>query len=170
MKDAAAAVGGRAGLPRREVYARALRLARGAALMTRRPQAARGGAPIASACAPRRSPPMLLRLKGYRVLARRFAAAGGEIDLVVRRGDTIAFVEVKARDDLDAAASADHRRQAPPHRPRRAGSGWRATPGRPSATLRGDAVFRRPPDAFPATSPQRIGWTSIDGGMNAPCR
>ena len=34
----------------------------------------------------------LLVLKGYRVLARRYSGAGGEIDLIVRRGDTIGFV------------------------------------------------------------------------------
>ena len=45
----------------------------------------------------------LLLLKGYRPLARRYRAAGGEIDLIVARGDTIAFVEVKSRASLDAA-------------------------------------------------------------------
>lgn len=38
-----------------------------------------------------------LRLAGYRVLARRFKVSVGEIDIVARRGDTLAFVEVKAR-------------------------------------------------------------------------
>jgi hypothetical protein len=38
-----------------------------------------------------------LRLKGYRVLAGRLRTPAGEIDLIVRRGATIAFVEVKAR-------------------------------------------------------------------------
>ena len=38
-----------------------------------------------------------LRLAGYRVLARRFKTPVGEIDIVARRGDTLAFVEVKAR-------------------------------------------------------------------------
>lgn len=45
-----------------------------------------------------------LRLKGYRVLARRFRGPGGEIDLIVKRGRLIAFVEVKARSDIAAAA------------------------------------------------------------------
>ncbi|WP_300380474.1 YraN family protein [Henriciella sp.] len=38
-----------------------------------------------------------LRLKGYRILARRVRLPVGEIDLVARRGRQIAFVEVKAR-------------------------------------------------------------------------
>ena len=48
----------------------------------------------------------LLTLKGYRILARGFSVPGGEIDIVARRGDTLAFVEVKARADRDAALEA----------------------------------------------------------------
>ncbi len=48
----------------------------------------------------------MLRLKGYRVLERRFRTPSGEIDLIVRRGNLIAAVEVKARSDQAAAAAA----------------------------------------------------------------
>lgn len=44
-----------------------------------------------------------LRLKGYRLLARRFKAKTGEVDLIMRRGDVTAFIEVKARHTRDAA-------------------------------------------------------------------
>lgn len=47
-----------------------------------------------------------LQLKGYRVLSRRWRTRGGEVDLVVKRGRTIAFVEVKARSSFDSAAFA----------------------------------------------------------------
>jgi putative endonuclease len=48
---------------------------------------------------------MLLRLKGYRLLARRFKSHHGEIDLIVRRGATTAFVEVKSRANHDDAVT-----------------------------------------------------------------
>ena len=52
-----------------------------------------------------------LRLKGWRILDRRVRTPAGEVDLVARRGNLIAFVEVKTRAtaaDLDLAI--DHRR------------------------------------------------------------
>ena len=48
---------------------------------------------------------VLLRLKGYRVIARRFRSPAGEIDLIVRRGRLVAYVEVKARRDIASAAA-----------------------------------------------------------------
>jgi len=45
-----------------------------------------------------------LRLRGWRIIARRARVPGGEVDIVARRGRTLAFVEVKARADSDTAA------------------------------------------------------------------
>lgn len=45
-----------------------------------------------------------LRLHGWRILARRARVRGGEVDLVARRGRTLAFIEVKARATDQAAA------------------------------------------------------------------
>jgi putative endonuclease len=44
-----------------------------------------------------------LRLKGWHILARRVRVPGGEVDLVARRGRTLAFVEVKQRRSEEAA-------------------------------------------------------------------
>jgi putative endonuclease len=49
--------------------------------------------------------------KGYRILAKRFRTPYGEIDLVARKRNLIAFVEVKARASLDDAAWAVTPRQ-----------------------------------------------------------
>jgi len=44
-----------------------------------------------------------LRAKGYRILESRYKTSVGEIDLIVRRGQRIAFVEVKARPSREQA-------------------------------------------------------------------
>lgn len=49
---------------------------------------------------------LVLGLKGFRILARRFRTTSGEIDLIAKRGRLIAFVEVKARRNLDEARAA----------------------------------------------------------------
>jgi putative endonuclease len=38
-----------------------------------------------------------LRMKGWRILAERVRTPAGEIDLVAKRGNLVAFVEVKTR-------------------------------------------------------------------------
>lgn len=47
-----------------------------------------------------------LRLKGWRILKRRYKTKVGEIDLIAKRGKTVIFVEVKARRSRDAALEA----------------------------------------------------------------
>lgn len=46
---------------------------------------------------------MWLRLRGWRILNLSYAAQGGEIDIVARRGELVIFVEVKARKTRDGA-------------------------------------------------------------------
>ena len=56
-----------------------------------------------------------LRLAGYSILERRLAGRRGsgaaEIDIIAKKGDVLAFVEVKARPSLDLAAGAVSNRQ-----------------------------------------------------------
>ena len=53
----------------------------------------------------------LLRLKGYRILARDYRAGVGELDIVARRGRLLAVVEVKRRHHLLSALEAVTDRQ-----------------------------------------------------------
>jgi putative endonuclease len=48
----------------------------------------------------------LLKLKGYRILARRYKTACGEIDIVAQKNDIIAFIEVKCRKSIDKCYNA----------------------------------------------------------------
>jgi putative endonuclease len=48
-------------------------------------------------------PALLLRLKGHRIIARRYKTPVGEIDLVALKGKRLAFVEVKQRKTFDEA-------------------------------------------------------------------
>jgi len=50
-----------------------------------------------------------LRLRGWRILARRFKVKSGEIDLIARKGRVLAAIEVKARDSFSAAREAIRR-------------------------------------------------------------
>ncbi len=57
---------------------------------------------------------LYLMLKGYRILALRYRTPLGEIDLIARRKDVIAFIEVKARKlekgAVDAVGASSQRR------------------------------------------------------------
>ena len=81
-----------------------------------------------------------LRLKGFRILARDRREAGGEIDLIARRGRLLVFVEVKARPERGEAAEAIRARQR--RRIARAAAGFLARrPDLAGLTLRFDAVL-----------------------------
>lgn len=47
-----------------------------------------------------------LRMTGWRVLKQRYKTKVGEIDLIAKKGKTVAFIEVKARRTREAAMSA----------------------------------------------------------------
>ena len=49
---------------------------------------------------------LFLQLKGYRVLKRRFQNPMGEVDLILKKGRTLIFCEVKARHSLDKGLEA----------------------------------------------------------------
>jgi putative endonuclease len=98
---------------------------------------------------------LALRLKFYRILAVRFLAKGGEIDIIAQRGTTIVFAEVKRRPDLLAAMTAiDPAKQK---RMSRAARSWLAAhPWAARLTLRGDAIYVVPwrwPRHIPAALP-----------------
>ena len=80
-----------------------------------------------------------LRLKGWRILGQRVRTPVGEVDLVARRGRTLAFVEVKARAGESAAAIAldDFRLR----RVARAAEALSMRYARPGDTIRIDAMF-----------------------------
>lgn len=95
-----------------------------------------------------------LRLKGYRIVARRFRTKLGEVDLIARKGDLVAFVEVKAR--MSEAGAIDSVGFAAQRRIQAAGDLWLARqPDAARVSLRYDIVavvpWRWPvhfPDAF----------------------
>lgn len=102
---------------------------------------------------------LYLRLKGYRILAQRYAVHGGEIDLIARRGEAIVFVEVKARPDLVAGLTAIDAAKC--RRISKAGAHWlAANPWAARLTLRGDAIALQPwrwPYHVKAAVPLNIG-------------
>lgn len=81
-----------------------------------------------------------LILKGYRPLARRYRGRGGEIDLIMQRGTTLLFIEVKARRSLDAGLLAID--QGKIHKFNKAVEHWLMRhPWAASCLLRADAVI-----------------------------
>ncbi len=86
---------------------------------------------------------LYLMLKGYRILAMRYRVRAGEVDIIARRGELVAFVEVKARRDLMAAVDAVT--FASQNRIRAAGDHWLARqPDVARLSLRYDIVAITP--------------------------
>ena len=84
-----------------------------------------------------------LSLRGYRILARRCKTRAGEIDLIAVRGNTVAFIEVKARTTLADAQTSITRRQS--ERMRRAADVWIGrSPRYQNHEQRFDAVYVLP--------------------------
>ena len=96
----------------------------------------------------------LLRKKGYKIVATNYRTQLGEIDIIARDGDTLVFIEVKARPSLVEAAFALGPRQRA--RLVAAAEAWLADhPGHGSAGMRfdvmlvaADGTIRRIADAF----------------------
>jgi putative endonuclease len=86
---------------------------------------------------------LFLGAKGYRTIARRWKSPVGEIDLVVKRGRLIVFVEVKARKAVDQAAESVLPRQR--RRIVAAAEAWLAVhPEHAGYDMRFDAVLVAP--------------------------
>lgn len=109
------------------------------------------------------------RLRGYRVLARNVRVGGGEIDLIVRRFGTVAFVEVKARGDgawEHPALAVNSEKRA---RIIRAARAWRAAGSRAIAgcTFRYDVVcvtirgFRTKVEVFTSAFVEETGADAV---------
>src|SRR3954470_18806246 len=80
-----------------------------------------------------------LRLKGWTTLGRRVRTPVGEVDLVARRGRTVAFVEVKARSRAaDAELALDESR---PRRGPAGAEGLAHRNARAGDDIRVDAMF-----------------------------
>ena len=85
----------------------------------------------------------LLRLKGYRIVARGFRAPVGEIDIVATRRGVLVAVEVKARDRRTTAAEAISARQQA--RVRRAAEAFISRhPEHANSAIRFDAMLVAP--------------------------
>jgi putative endonuclease len=101
---------------------------------------------------------LLLIAKAYRIVARRWKTPLGEVDIVARRGRTLAFVEVKARSTFDDAIEAVTERSR--RRIIAAAELWLARhPGDAGSDIRFDVIMvvpgklpRHLPNAFDASA------------------
>lgn len=100
---------------------------------------------------------LILRLKGYKILARRFKTRSGEIDIIARRGAVLVFAEVKSRPTLAAALSC-----LTPHNQTRIINAARhylaQNPAHANATMRFDFIAIAPP----------LFWRHLDNAWIVP--
>lgn len=90
---------------------------------------------------------LYLQLKGYRILKMRYKTPIGEIDIVARRNNALAFVEVKGRRDMTSALESVTRRNRA--RVERAALHFIAVhPQFASFDMRFDVVVFAPPFSF----------------------
>jgi putative endonuclease len=83
-----------------------------------------------------------LRLHGWRIVATRARTPVGEVDLIARRGRTLAFVEVKMRaTEAELALAIDRRRLT---RVARAAELLAPRHARPGDAIRIDVILLRP--------------------------
>lgn len=86
---------------------------------------------------------LFLILKAYQILSIRYRIKAGEIDLIARRGQVIAFIEVKARADFETGILAIDEMKL--RKFRKAVDHWlMLNPWADAYTLRGDAIVVRP--------------------------
>jgi putative endonuclease len=101
-----------------------------------------------------------LRLRGYRILARNVTLAGCELDIIARKGDTIAFVEVRTVTEGEPVLPQDTVTPAKERHIRRAADVWIAKHGQDDWNYRFDVIgiimgtegkpqLAHFPDAFP---------------------
>jgi putative endonuclease len=95
-------------------------------------------------------------VRGAAVLARNWRGGGGELDLVVREGDVLVFVEVKTRRPQDADPLAQVRDAHRQRNWRGAAMAYLATLPRPRPVVRFDAVVVLPDPDKPRCP--RIEW------------
>jgi len=89
----------------------------------------------------------LLRMKGYRILARDYRVPVGEIDVIAKRGRLLAFVEVKSHQSYRHCLEALTRRQC--RRIERAASAYLAA----NPTLRPENYVLISSQWFPGAGP-----------------